>query len=153
MRSTVASIVLVFLFSLPTLACAASAREEVELDSAALAQLEQRAQHAEARDQAYLYTELVQIYTQMAGKQMAAGDMDQATVTLKRVQHYAALVHAGVARDAKKLKNAEMIMQAATFRLGQCMRMVSSDDKPTVESTLHQLDKVHDELLAQVFSH
>ena len=52
-------------------------------DAVAVQQLEQRAEHAEAREQAFLYTEIVQAYTQIAGKQMANGDMEHAGASLQ----------------------------------------------------------------------
>jgi hypothetical protein len=152
MRITVASTVFLIFLALPS-ARALSSHDDLTLDAAGLAQLEQRAEHAEAREQAFLYTELVQVYTQMAGKQMAAGDMDQANATLKQIQHFAEKIHGGLAKNTKKLKDAEMMLHMATYHLGEYMHFVSGDDKPVAESTLKQLNKVHDELLAQVFAH
>ncbi len=131
----------------------AFAAADLSLDPAAIAQLEDRAEHAGQREQCFLYTELVNVYTEVAGHQMAAGDMDQASSTLKRIQHFADLIHMDLARDTKKLKNAEMLVHTSTYHLNQYMHRVSSDDKAIVESTLKQLNKVHDELLAQVFAH
>ena len=154
MRITVASTVLLLLsLSLPSARAASSGVTDTNLDAAGLALMEQRAEHAEARQQAYLYTELVQIYIQVAGRQIAAGDMDQANSTLTKIQHYTVLIHSGLAKNTKRVKDAEMILESARFHLGQYMHLVSSDDKAVVESTLKQLDKVHEEVLAQVFAH
>ncbi len=152
MRSTVASFVFALLLSLPC-ACMASTHDDLPLDSAGLQQLEQRAEHAESREQAYLYTQLVQAYTQMAGRQMSAGDMAHAASTLKRIQHFASLIHIALAKDAKKVKDAEILMHSASFRLKQCLRAASDEDQPVIASTIQELDKVHEELLAQVFAH
>lgn len=152
MRSTVASVVVALVFCLPA-AHAASSHDDQALDVAGLQQLEQRAEHAEAREQAFLYTELVHAYTQMAGKQMADGDMEHAGATLKRIEHYTALIHTGLARDTRKLKDAEMMMHSASFRLKQCLRAASNEDQPAIASTIKELDRVHEELLAQVFAH
>lgn len=132
---------------------ARAATNDVALDSAALAQMEVRAMHADPREQCFLYTELVQIYTDVAGRQMAAGEMTEASATLKRVQGFAEHIHMGLAKDTKRLKSAEMVMHTATHRLGQYVHLVSDEDKAVVASTLKQLDKVNDELLAQVFAH
>lgn len=123
------------------------------LDSAALAELESRAEHAQAKEQAYLYTELMDNYVAVAGKQLAAGDMEDATTTLKRIQTYANRVHQGLAKDSKKLKNAEMLLHMATYHLTEMMHAFSSDDAAMLQATVKQLDKLHDELLAQVFAH
>ena len=152
MRSTVASVVVALLLTLPC-ACRASSHDDTTLDAAGLQQLEQRAEHAEAREQAFLYTELIQAYTLMAGKQVADGDMEHANATLKRIEHLAALIHGGLAKNAKKVKDAEMMMHAATFRLKQCLHAASDEDQPAIASTIKELDKVHEELLAQVFAH
>jgi hypothetical protein len=152
MRSTVASVVLALLLALPC-ACKASTHDDPALDAAGLQQLEQRAEHAETRERAYLYTELVQAYTQMAGKQMAAGDMEHAASTLKRIQQFATLIHTALAKDARKVKDAEMLIHSASFRLKQCLRAASDEDQPTIASTIKELDQVHEELLARVFAH
>lgn len=134
-------------------AYAFSGINETPTDINALSQLEQRAEHASAREQCFLYTELVEGYTQVAGKQMADGDMDQASATLKRIQNYATRIHMSLARDTKRLKNAEKMMHQAARSLGEYLHHVSIEDKAVVESTLKQLEKVNDELLAQVFAH
>ncbi len=152
MRITVASVAVALVLSLPC-SCMASSHDDMALDAAGLQQLEQRAEHAEAREQAFLYTELVQAYTEIAGKQMAAGDMEHAGATLKRIERYASLIHTGLAKDAKKVKDAEMLMHSASFRLKQCFRAASEEDQPAIASTIKEVDKVHEELLAQVFAH
>src|SRR5271170_1865203 len=87
-------------------------------DAQALAQLELRAQQAGPRDQCFLYTVLVHTMTEIAGKQMMDGDFDQAAATLKKVNHYAQLIHISMADNAKRLKNAEMLLHHTTYRLG-----------------------------------
>jgi hypothetical protein len=156
MRINVASTVLAVLLTLPHTSAQAATltlNDAVALDGEGLAQLEQRAEHAEAREQAFLYTELVTFYTQLAGKQFAAGEYEQANASLKRIELFSQHIHNGLARNAKKLKDAEMMLHLASYHLGQYMRSLSQDDQTPVKSTLRQLDKVHDELLQQVFAH
>lgn len=116
-------------------------------------QLEQRASEAKPREQCFLYTELVHVMTEKAGKEIADGDSEQAATTLKQVDKYAHLIHLNLAHDTKRLKNAEMLMRNTTYRLGQFLHLVSGDDQVVVKDTLKQLDQVNDELLAQVFNH
>ncbi len=123
------------------------------LDSAGLAQLEARAEHASAREQCYLYTELVQAYIELAGHQISAGEMQQAFASMKRVQAFTDRAHTGMAKDSKRLKEAEIVVHAATYRLEQAMHAVSDEDRTVFEATMKQLNKVHEELLAQVFTH
>lgn len=119
----------------------------------ALAQLELRASQANPREQCFLYAELVHGMTQKAGKEISDGETDQAADTLKQINHYAHLIHLNLARDTKRLKNAEILMHNTTYHLAQYLHLVSGDDKKTVQETLKQLDQVNDEMLTQVFSH
>lgn len=148
-----APFVVALLLTSPISVAFAAGTNDILADPGALSQLEQRAEHASAREQCFLYTELVEGYTLVAGKQMADGDMDRASATLKLVQGYATRIHMGLARDTKRLKNAEKMMHAASRSLGEYLHHVSLEDKAVVESTLRQLEKVNDELLAQVFAH
>jgi hypothetical protein len=146
------------LLSLPLLlSCPATARAASVDDNLptaeALVQLELRAQQANPRDQCFLYTELVHVMTEMAGKQMLNGDVDQATATLKKVNAYAKLIHMDMASNSKRLKNAEELMHHTSYRLGEYLHKASNEDRDTLQATLKQLDQVHDELLAQVFKH
>ena len=146
------------LLTLPLLlsspATARAASNDYNLPTAeALVQLELRAQQANPRDQCYLYTELVHVMTEMAGKQMLNGDVDQATATLKKVNAYAKLIHMDLATNSKRLKNAEELMHHTSYRLTEYLHKASNEDRDTLQATLKQLDQVHDELLAQVFKH
>ncbi len=130
-----------------------AASNGLALDSAELAQLEAHAEHASAREQCYLYTELVQAYIELAGHQISAGEMEQAFASMKRVQAFTDRAHTGMARDSKRLKEAEIVVHAATYRLEQAMHAVSDEDRTVFETTMKQLNKVHEELLSQVFAH
>jgi hypothetical protein len=143
-------LVLLLSFSLPV---RASSVDQNLPDAQALAQLELRAQQAGPRDQCFLYTELVHDMTELAGRQMLNGDIDQASATLKKVNHYAQLIHFSLADNAKRMKNAEMLMHHTTYRLSEYLHKASSEDQDTLKATLKQLDQVHTELLAEVFKH
>ncbi len=118
-----------------------------------LAQLEQRADQASPREQCFLYAQIVHTMTEQAGQQIASGDTEQAAATLKQVNKYARLIHQNLAHNAKRLKDAEELIHNTTFRLAECLHLVSGPDKATVQETLKQLDQVNDELLTQVFAH
>ena len=130
--------------------CASSVDDNL-LTSQAISQLEARAQQAKPREQCFLYAELVHNMTELAGKQMLAGDVDQASATLKKVEHYAQLIHLNLADDTKRLKNAEMLMHHTTYRLGEYLHQASTEDQVTLKATLKQLDQIQDEILNQVF--
>jgi len=137
----------------PCTAALASSFDANLPDAQALAQLELRAQQAGPRDQCFLYTELVHTMTEIAGKQMLNGDIDQASSTLKKVNHYAQLIHMDLASNSKRIKNAEMLMHHTTYRLAEYLHKASGEDQDTLKLTLKQLDKVHEELLAEVMKH
>lgn len=122
------------------------------LDAATLANLESRAEHAQPNEQAFLFTELVRDYVEVAGQQVAAGELEEATVSLQRVQTYADRIHHGLGKSTKRVKNAEMLMHLATYRLTELMHIIATEDKALIQTTLQQLDRLHDELLQQVFS-
>ena len=150
MRVSVASAALLLFVALPPVHAFAASSGEI-LDASALAQLEARAEHAEAREQCFLYTQLVHEYVEVAGKQIADGDIEKANETLKRVQGFADRIH--MQKDTKRLKNAESLMHAATYHLNQFMHQVSTEDVELLQATLKRLDTLHDQLLAQVFAH
>jgi hypothetical protein len=118
-----------------------------------IAMLEQRASVAQPREQCFLYTELVHMMTQLAGKEFLDGDFEQGAVTLKKIQRYAQLIHQNLANNTKKLKEAEKLMEHTTFHLGEYVHHATGDDQMALQATLKQLDGVHDELLTQVFRH
>jgi hypothetical protein len=153
MRFTLRPVVLVVLLSACSPLCAAPIDKSLALDEQALTQLEQRAQQASPREQCFLYTELVSAMTDLAGKEMLNGDPDRASALLKKVAQYASLIHLNLGRDTKRLKNAEMLMHRTTYRLNEYLHNASSEDRPTLQATLKQLNQVQNELLTQVFNH
>jgi len=144
---------LVLIICTPLRAAAGGIEKSIILDEQALSQLEQRAEQANPREQCFLYTELVSAMTEVAGKQLNDGDVDRASATLKKVAKYAQLIHMNLARDTKRLKSAEMLMHHTTFRLTEYLHRASSEDRPTLQATLKQLNQVQTELLSQVFNH
>ena len=156
MRISVASTIILLTFGsalVLTPARAVNLNNVAELDAAGLADLEVRAEHAQASEQAFLYTQLVSDYVDMAGRQVAAGDTEQAIASLLRVQSYADRIHEGLGRNSKRVKNAEMMIHMATYKLTQLMHAISTEDSALLQVTLTRLDKLHDELLQAVFSH
>jgi hypothetical protein len=122
-------------------------------DAQALLLLETKAAQASPKEQCFLYAEIVHDMTEIAGQEMSSGDFRHASETLKAVQAYAQKIHMGVAEDTKKLKNAEILMRHTAFRLNEILHSAALDDRPTLESTLKQLDQVQGELMMQVFKH
>jgi hypothetical protein len=131
----------------------AYAIDEKPSDPQAIAALVQRAALAAPREQCFLYAELVHQMTELAARQLAAGDVDLADATLDTVQQYATKIHMGMAEDTKRLKNAEILMRHTSFRLKEILYGASADDRPILQATLKQLDQVQSELMLQVFRH
>ena len=134
------------------LTCHASA-DEIVADANVIAQMEAHALQAKPREQCFLYTELVHAMTELAGHQMLAGDTQNAAATLQRVQHYAQLIHLGLANDTKRIMNAQLLMHHTTRRLDEYVRKTSFEDRDAMQATLKQLTQVENELMTQVFAH
>jgi hypothetical protein len=145
----VSASVLSLAFLLPVQGSAAV--DEKIPDAQAIAALEQRASQATPREQCFLYAELVHEMTELAGRQLLAGDVEHASGTLRTVQEYAAKIHMGVADDSKRLKNAEILVRHTAFRLKDILSAASLEDRPTLDATLKQLDQVQAEMMLQVF--
>ena len=145
----VSTAVLSLSFLLP--APGAFAIDEKIPDTQMLLALEQRANEAPPKDQCFLYAEIVHQMTELAGRQLSAGDIEHASATLKAVQQYAGKIHMGMANDSKRLKNAEILVRHTAFRLKDILSSASLDDRPTLDATLKQLDQVQAEMMLQVF--
>ncbi len=145
--------VLVLSLAAVAVAPAAFAANDKILDVHEMAALESRAAQAAPKEQCFIYAELAHSMAELAGQQLNAGDIQNASTSLKSVQKYTEKIHMNVADDAKKLKNAEILMRHTAFRLKEIMMGASADDRPTLESTLKQLDQVQSEMMLQVFKH
>ena len=145
--------VLALAFATLAVSPAALAASDKVLDAHEMAALETKAAQASPREQCFLYAELAHSMAQLATQQFSAGNTVQASASLKAVQMYAAKIHMNVADDAKKLKNAEILMRHTAYQLKELMLGASLDDRPTLESTLKQLDQVQTEMMQQVFKH
>lgn len=120
-------------------------------DAQTLMALQTRASMAGPREQCFLYAELVHQMTELAGRQLAAGEIDQASITIRSVQEYAAKIHMDMAEDSKRLKNAEILVRHTAFRLKDMLSQASLDDRPSLDATLKQMNQVQAELMLQVF--
>ena len=130
----------------------ASGVDDMAVDNEALTQMEQRAATASPRDQCFLYAEVVQGLTDLAGRQMAAGEDEQATATMQHVDEIAVKLHQATAKDAKRLKMAEVMMDRTIRHLADMVRVASAAQRANMQRTLQHLNLVHSELLATVFA-
>jgi len=122
-------------------------------DARELADLEAKAAVASPNEQPYLYAELVHSMTEMATEEYQEGQEQQASASLKAAQGYAARIQGSLLRDARKLKNAEILIRHTAFRLHELMTGASLQDRPTLEATIAELNRVQTEMMMQVFHH
>jgi hypothetical protein len=137
-----------------TCAYASSSGQDVSShgDSAtAFAALHTKVDQAQPRDRCFLYAEIVSQMTDLAGEQFNSGEFGQASQTIQLVQRYTEKIHAGVTDNSKKLRDAELLMRHASFRLKGILSAAAYEDRPVLEVTLKQLNEVESELLMQIF--
>ena len=130
----------------------AAAPDEIVLDSAALAQLEQRAASAQPREQCFLYTQVVHSLTEAAGKQLADGQDGLAAATIAHIEVVTAKMHTLLLKDAKRIKVAEELMEHTTRRLSDMLHLTSGETRPALEATLQHLNAEQSRMLSEVFS-
>ena len=121
------------------------------LDPVALSALATKASLASPKEQCFLYAELVHQMTELAGRQLSQGE--DASATLRSVRDYTEKIHLNEAKDNKRLKNAQILMEHTAFRLNEYLHSAALDDRPILESTLKNLNQVQNELMMQVFRH
>jgi hypothetical protein len=119
-------------------------------DARELAVLEAKAAVASPNEQPYLYAELVHSMTEMATEEYQAGQDQQASASLKAARSYATRIQGGLLRDAKRLKTAEILIRHTAFRLHELMTGASLNDRPTMEATIQELNRVQSEMMMQV---
>ena len=132
---------------------ASQASDVTHLDVSALQVLAEKADHAALRDQCFLYAELVRGSTELANSELASGDREAAGRSLQLVETYTASLDKALAMDAKKLKDAEILLRESAFKLHAAMLAASIDDRPAMASALTRIDAVETRVMSAVFAH
>jgi hypothetical protein len=114
--------------------------------------LEARALLAQPREQCFLYTQLIHELTEFSFHTYAAGDIEKATSLLKKVQTLSTKLHISISNDDKKLKDTEILLRHTAFRLNEMLHSSSYEDRPLVQETLAQVNKVQSDAMMHVFS-
>jgi hypothetical protein len=114
--------------------------------------MEQRAEAAQPREQCYMFAEVLHGLTELAGRQIAAGDDENATATLTRIDSVAQKMEKASAANAKRLKNAEMLLEHITRRLTDMAHVASNEQRSAAQATLKNIDHLHTQVLAVLFS-
>lgn len=142
--------IFIFLAAVALPACAYSPDEKAP-DQQSIDALEARIIQAPPREQCFLYAELIHQMTEVSLRQYAAGDVEKATGMLKQIQKLANKLHLTLADDNKRLKNAEILLRRASFRLNEMLHASSYEDRPLVEETLAQVNQADDAAMMRVF--
>ena len=122
-------------------------------DARQLAYLEARAAQAAPGEQCLLYAELVNASTDVVLIRMQGGADEQALTMLRSIQGYVSRIDPNHAKSAKTLKNAEIILDRAAFKLKELLLSVPFEDRPLLEHTLEQMNEAQSAVLLQVFAH
>jgi hypothetical protein len=122
-------------------------------DARQIADLQAKAASASPNEQPYIYAQLVHSMTELATAQFQSGDTRTASQSLKTAQSYAARIQMSLVHDARKLKDAEIIIRHTAFRLHELLTGASLDDRPTLEATIQQLNQVQSQMMTQIFHH
>ena len=131
----------------------ASGPAEANFDEATLADLEQRAAAADLKDRCYLYSELLHNWTELAGRAMSNGDETEAQKAMAHADADVVQLKSALAKDSKRLKNAELLLEHTAHRLSDMVHVASIDQHDAMQAVLKHLNSVHDALLAQIFAH
>ena len=123
------------------------------LDAGALQALTAKVQHAGLRDQCFIYAQLVRNHTELANRALASGDRVAGAAALQAVEAYTASLDVALAKDTKKLKDAEILLRESAFRLKAAMLASSQEDRPAMVSALGKIDAVEAKLMGAVFEH
>jgi len=146
---SLAAVSLLFVLTCPPQAKAAMDEKLPTAES--LAALESKASLAQPKEQCFLYAELVHELIEYSSAQYAAGEVDKAADTLKKVHEFAQKIHMIMTNDEKRLKNAQILLRHTAFRLTELLHASSIDDRPLVAQTLAQVNAIQTETMMQVF--
>lgn len=120
-------------------------------DEQSIEALVTKAEQAQPRDQCFLYAQLVQQMTELSLQQYQSGNVAKADGLLKRIQSFAGKIHLTVARNDKRLKNAQILLSRTAFRLTQLLHSSDYYQRPLVEQTLAKVNDAQDAAMMEVF--
>lgn len=143
--------ILVFL-TVSAISVYASGTEANSTDQQNINELAAKVMQAPPDEQCLLYAELVHQMTEFSARQYAAGNVDEATGLLKQVQEFTRKIHLSVASNRKRLKNTEIQLRHAAFRLAGLLHASSVEDRPLVAETLEQVNQVQTEAMMRVIN-
>lgn len=115
-------------------------------------ELKQRAEQASPKDQIKLCVEIAESQLRTVDESYKAGDYDKARVALDDVANYGSRAAQGAISTRKEMKHTEKALNKIAFRLGEIARAVEFEERPRVKAVQEKLDKIHADLLNQMFA-
>lgn len=151
MRSAI-PLALLLVMSLAAAPLHAASSDENTSEMQVLAALEAKASHAQPREQCFLYAQVMHRMTEVSMRQYAAGNVSKATFLLRQIQQLSRKIHHSVARNDKRLKNAEILLSRTAFRLTEFLHSSNYQDRPLIRETISDVSQAQNAALMQVFS-
>jgi hypothetical protein len=151
MRSSI-TVTLLLTFSLTAIPALAASTDDIPAEQQAIEILEARANEARPKDQCFLYAEILHRMTDLSLRQYAAGNVGPANLLLRQIQQVSRKIHLSVARNDKRLKNAEITLSAAAFRLTELLHSSDYQDRALIKQTLADVNQAQDAAMMQVFN-
>lgn len=131
--------------------CATASSDDIP-NQQSIDALAAKADQAPARDQCFLYAELMHSMTEFSLQQYAAGNVAKASALLKRIQELSHKIHLSVTDNDKRLKNAEILLSRTAFRLTELLQSSDFQDRQLIKQTIADVNQAQTAALMQVFN-
>lgn len=122
-------------------------------DEETLAQLEERAAQAPAREQSYLYAKLVHSMVEFSANEYVSGDEKKAAGMLRKTQQLARRIQTLLSENSRRVKDTQILLRRAAFRLKDLLHSSAHEDRPLVQETLTQVNEAQHDAMMRVFKH
>src|SRR5580700_2944273 len=116
-----------------------------------LDELKERVAGASVADRPALCIEIAERQEEAAGRLYGAGDVDKAEAALADVAAFSELARDYAIQSHKHEKQSEIAIRKMARKLADIKHAVSHEEQEQVESTIAQLQRVRDDLLAAMF--
>ncbi len=102
-------------------------------------------------EQCYLYAQFVNEMIEYSAYRYSNGETEKADEMLKSSQKFARRVHALLAGNTKKLKEAPILLRHAAFGRTDVLHAGNYDDRSLVKETSAQVDQTQQDAMLQLF--
>jgi hypothetical protein len=114
-------------------------------------QLNEAKRNAEHDPSPKHFAEVVRAEVEVADQQFTAGDNDKAQATIKELLEFTQKTVAAATGKHHGLKDAEIDLRKAEYRLNDVLHSLDADDQPPVKKAIEQLEDARKDLLALMF--